>query len=103
MDIISFFVRIVGYTKILGAGSFIIAFALIVINYWGIFLITNQNFVDGLYIYAALNLGIFSPFFYLDKRRKKATAKTCPYCNAPLEELPKYKCSKCGILKFEKE
>ena len=106
MNVVSFFVKILGFSKILGEGSFVIAFILIVINYWGILPITNQNFVDALYIYAILNLGIFSPFFYLEKRRKKAKAKFCPYCDSPLEveEKPKYKCLKCGgTLEIKKE
>ena len=77
----------------------------VAIQYWGFVNLENIHPMvpTGLYIYVICSGIAATPYIYFEKKAKVVLSKLCPYCDTPLEKLPKYKCSKCGVLEPKKE
>jgi|LGVF01.2.fsa_nt_gb hypothetical protein len=89
-----------------GKYSFVAVIFALAFQYWGVVQLQNipvPKLVDILYIYLLLNGLAATPFIYLERKNQVVPGKFCPDCDTPLEASIKYKCPKCGIIKFEKE
>ena len=75
----------------------------IILDHWDVFQLDKipiPHFVDFMYISIGINVSAFSVFLYLEKRSR--VAAICPECGNELEIVKNFKCSDCGVLKFNK-